>query len=193
MDRAINRLHRTGKRKARPSDRPPLVDIPLLAITEEELSYSLGPRAGMKLQRTSSTIGGGRGCNKFVPVLVGNRTEIAHTGDIFDQPPGQMWWIRGEFADHVGEHVVLSPEGSVLVTSPGTKSSYPRPPQSLNSSAGRPYYCWRGDRDSSLRRFPEGTGGGDAPRNFPERSRSNGRGAHHLRRSVVRESGGRGA
>ena len=39
---------------------------------------------------TSSTIGGGRGCNKFVPVLVGNGTKIAPTGDIFDQPPGQM-------------------------------------------------------------------------------------------------------
>ena len=33
-----------------------------------------------------------------------------------------------------GSHVVLSPEGTVLVTSPGTKSSYPHPPQSLNPS-----------------------------------------------------------
>ena len=39
---------------------------------------------------TSSTIGEGRGCNKFVPVLVGNGTKIDPTGDIFDQPPGQM-------------------------------------------------------------------------------------------------------
>ena len=31
-------------------------------------------------------------------------------------------------------HVVLSPEGVVLVNSPGTKSAYPRPPQSLNPS-----------------------------------------------------------
>ena len=30
---------------------------------------------------------GGRGCNIFVPVLVGNGTKIAPTGDIFDQPP----------------------------------------------------------------------------------------------------------
>ena len=30
---------------------------------------------------------GGRGCNKFVQ---GNGTKIAPTGDIFDQPPGQM-------------------------------------------------------------------------------------------------------
>ena len=33
---------------------------------------------------------GGRGCNHFVPVLVGNGTRIASTGDIFDQLPGQM-------------------------------------------------------------------------------------------------------
>ena len=32
----------------------------------------------------------GRGCNKFVPVLGGNGMEIAPTGDIFDEPPGQM-------------------------------------------------------------------------------------------------------
>ena len=36
--------------------------------------------------RTSSTIAGGRGCNIFVPVLGGNGTKIALTGDIFDHP-----------------------------------------------------------------------------------------------------------
>ena len=76
----------------------------------------------------------GRGCNIFVPVLGGNGTKIAPTGDIFGQPPGQMRWIRGKLADHVGDHVVSSPEGAVLVTSPGTKSLYSRPPQSLNPS-----------------------------------------------------------
>ena len=39
---------------------------------------------------TRSTIEGGRGCNDFVPVLGGNGTKIAPTGDIFDQTPGQM-------------------------------------------------------------------------------------------------------
>ena len=39
---------------------------------------------------TRSTIGGGRGCNKFVPVLGGNGKKIAPTGDIFDQPPGEI-------------------------------------------------------------------------------------------------------
>ena len=60
--------------------------------------------------------------------------KIASTGDIFDQPPGQMRWTRGKLADHVGDHVVSSPGGAVLVTSPETKSPYPRPPQSLNLS-----------------------------------------------------------
>ena len=80
-------------------------------------------------------LGGGRGCNKFVPVLGGDGTKIVPTGDIFDQPPGGMSFIRGKPADHVGDYLVLPPEGAVLVTSPGTESSYPRPPQkSLNNS-----------------------------------------------------------
>ena len=78
--------------------------------------------------------GGGGGCNNFVPVLRGNGTKIAPTGDIFDQPFGGMSWIRVKLADHVGDHVVLSPEEGVLVTSPGTESSYLRLPQSLNNS-----------------------------------------------------------
>ena len=60
--------------------------------------------------------------------------EIAPTGDILDQPPGGMSWIQGKLADHIGNHVVLSPEEAVLLTSPGTESSYPRPLQSLNNS-----------------------------------------------------------
>ena len=46
-----------------------------------------------------------------------------------------MSLIRGKLADHVGDHVVLSPEGAVLVSSTGTESSYPRPPHSLNDSS----------------------------------------------------------
>ena len=55
-----------------------------------------------ELIKTRSTIGGGRGCNKFVPVLGGNGTKIASAGDMFEQSPGQMRWIRGNLADHVG-------------------------------------------------------------------------------------------
>ena len=45
---------------------------------------------GGKHAVASSTIGGGGGCNIFVPVLGGKGTKIAPIGDIFDQPPGQM-------------------------------------------------------------------------------------------------------
>ena len=66
MGQAIKRLHGTGKRKARPDDRPPLADIPL-AITKEEFKSSLGPRAVMKLQRAGHTFAGVR----IVTVLFG--------------------------------------------------------------------------------------------------------------------------
>ena len=73
---------------------------------------------------TRSTIGGGRGCNKIVHVSRGNGTKRAPTGNIFDQLPGGMSLIRGKLADHeVGDHVVLSPEEGVLVTSRETKFS----------------------------------------------------------------------
>ena len=83
---------------------------------------------------TRSTIERGRGCNKFVSVLRGNGTKIAPTGDICVQPPGEMSWIRGKLADHVGDHAVLFPEEVILVTSSGTELSHPRPSQSLNNS-----------------------------------------------------------
>ena len=76
-----------------------------------------------------STIGGGGGgCRKLDPTLGGDGTKIGPPEYIFDRPPGEMSWIRGKLADHVGDHVVLPPEGAVLVISPGTESSYPRPP-----------------------------------------------------------------
>ena len=68
------------------------------------------------------------------PVLRVDGTKIDPTEDIFDQPPGGMSCIRGKLADHVGNHVVSSPEGAVLMASLGTKSSYRRRPQSLNNS-----------------------------------------------------------
>ena len=45
---------------------------------------------GKKTVGTRSTIEGGRGCNKFVPVLGGDGTKRSPTGDMFDQPPGEM-------------------------------------------------------------------------------------------------------
>ena len=35
-------------------------------------------------------LGGGGGCNIFVPVLGENGSKVSPTGDIFDQPPGQI-------------------------------------------------------------------------------------------------------
>ena len=68
---------------------------------------------------------------KFSPFGGEDSTKIAPTdppGDIFDQPSGEMSSIRGKLADHVGDYVVLSTEGAVLVTSQGKESSYPHPP-----------------------------------------------------------------
>ena len=87
---------------------------------------------------TRSTIGEGRGCNNFAPVLGGDGTKIAPTGEKIDQPPGRMSSIRGKLADHLGDHVVLSPEGTVLAISTETEPLYPRPLQSLNNSYEQP-------------------------------------------------------
>ena len=80
---------------------------------------------------------GGRGCRKFVPVLKGDCTKIAPPGDVFDQPRGELSQIQGKLADHIEDRAVLSSEVAVLATIPGTESSYPRSPQSLNDSLGR--------------------------------------------------------
>ena len=65
--------------------------------------------------------GGGRECTIFVPVSGVDGTKIAPPGDLFDQTPFEMSSIRGKLANPVGDHVVLSPKGVVLVTSPGTE------------------------------------------------------------------------
>ena len=57
MERAIYRLQGTGKRKARPHDRPPLADLPI-AIREGELNSSLGERAVRKMDRAGHVITG---------------------------------------------------------------------------------------------------------------------------------------
>ena len=50
-----------------------------------DINFVLG--AAGPVGRIRSTNGGGRGCNNFIPVLGGNGTKIAPTGNIFDQPP----------------------------------------------------------------------------------------------------------
>ena len=59
-------------------------------------------------------------------------TKTASPGDITDQSPHEMSSIRGKLADHVGDYVLLSLEGAVLVTCPGIESSYRRPLLPLN-------------------------------------------------------------
>ena len=73
--------------------------------------------------------------SQICPRFLGGRHEIAPTGNIFDQPPGEMSSILGKLADHVDDHALLSLEEAVLVTIPGTELSHPRAPHSLNDSA----------------------------------------------------------
>ena len=49
-----------------------------------------GCRRVQACRMSRSTIGGGRGCNKIVPVLGGDGTRIAPPEDLFDQPPREM-------------------------------------------------------------------------------------------------------
>ena len=56
---------------------------------------------------------------------------MASPGDIFDQLPGKMSYIKGKLVDYIRDHVVLSSLGAVFLTCPGAKSSYPSP-QPLN-------------------------------------------------------------
>ena len=94
-----------------------------------EATWSLDQACYVQRSVARSTIGGGgRECNTFVPVLGGNGTKIAPTVDIFDQPPGQMGCSRGKLADHVGDRVVVSPGGDVLVTSWGRNRRIPASP-----------------------------------------------------------------
>ena len=64
-----------------------------------------------------------------------------------------MRLILGKLVYHVGNHVVLSPEGVVLVTSPGTQSSHPRRSQSLKYS--RIVVACTVDKDGPLALLPE--------------------------------------
>ena len=63
-------------------------DTPKRAVHAEGGSVSINTK--VKPEESRSTIGEGRGCNKFVPVLGGDGAKIAPPGDLFDQPPGEM-------------------------------------------------------------------------------------------------------
>ena len=80
---------------------------------------------------------GGRGYHKSVPFGGGDGQKVAPPKDLFDQPRGEMSSTRGKLADSLGDHLVLSPEEVFLMTSPGTESSYPSPPQPLKHSCAK--------------------------------------------------------
>ena len=84
-------------------------------------------------ERVVQRLGGGEGGGKFIPASGRDGTKITLLGDVFHQFSGGISLIRGKPADHVRDHVIPSPKGAVLMTSPRTESSSDLPPpQSLN-------------------------------------------------------------
>ena len=81
------------------------------------------------------------GCRIFFPVLGGDGAKIAPTGDIYDQPPGEISWIRGKLADHVEDHAVSIPGRGCFGDLPGDGIVVSPPPQSLNDSLVCIYIC----------------------------------------------------
>ena len=57
MDRAVGRLQGTGKRKPRPTDRPPLANVPI-AASQKQLEEGLGERALRRLRASGHSIQG---------------------------------------------------------------------------------------------------------------------------------------
>ena len=68
-------------------------------------------------------VSGGR-CLIFPPYWVGGGTKAASPRDIFDQPHCQRSSVRINLAAHVGDYVVLSPGGTVLLISPGENRQF---------------------------------------------------------------------
>ena len=64
----------------------------------------------------------------------GGGTKAASPEDKVDQPPCKMSYIRSKLAYHVGDRVVLSPGGTVLLTPPPETESSNLSHQSLNGS-----------------------------------------------------------
>ena len=60
------------------------------SFSRQKSRHAPQKEGGLKIPCETFNDWGGRGCNRFVPVLGGNGTKIAPAGNIFDQPPGQM-------------------------------------------------------------------------------------------------------
>ena len=85
--------------------------------------------------------------SQFFPHFGRGRHERNPLGNIFDQPLGEMSWIRGKLANHVGDHIAIPLESAAMVTSLGTESSNTSPAHSLND----PSYQRR-EREVQVRR-----------------------------------------
>ena len=81
-------------------------------------------------ERSRSTNEGG--IRSIVPILGRDGPKKVPPGDVFHQSPGEISCTQGKLAGHVGDHVVLSAEGTVLVISPGQDRRTSPPPNSLN-------------------------------------------------------------
>ena len=93
-------------------------------IWSRETGSAVPSRVSLLILHTPAEISGsfnerGEGRLENFPVLGGDGTKTVPPGDIFDQPPCERSSIQTKFADNVGDRVVLSPEGAVMLTSPG--------------------------------------------------------------------------
>ena len=78
----------------------------------------------------------------FFPPFGQGMHEKNPTGDVFDQPFCEKSLIRTKLADHIEDHVVLSPGGVVRTKSSGTESSNPLVTnRSLNDSQKKVRVC----------------------------------------------------
>ena len=78
---------------------PPAWHLQGRQATKRQASFS----GEKNLRESFNDWGGGGGCHKNIPVFGGDGMKIAPPGDLYDQPPGEMSWIRGKLSDHVGD------------------------------------------------------------------------------------------
>ena len=62
----------------------------LTAAPSRESEMIASPGSCWEVRLSRSTIGGGRRCNKFVPVLGGDGTRMAPLGDLYNQSYREM-------------------------------------------------------------------------------------------------------
>ena len=55
---------------------------------------------------------------EMFPVLGGDDSKLFPVGDVYRQLRCERSSVRRNIAYHIGDHIILSPGGAVLVTSP---------------------------------------------------------------------------